>query len=189
MTTAPVASGTMVDLVRIWAGFPIVAGGAGSEAESGPGLGGCNAYDRPVSNQGPAHGFVSSSAAGRTLPAAGGVLLAGADDTDGRFTLIRTSVPPDDETPLHRHLEMDESFYLIKGSLVVTCGDDVFEAVTGDFAHLPMGIPHRYAAGPAGAEFLIHATPGGLEAFFDDWEAGMAMGELATTHGIEFVDS
>lgn len=83
---------------------------------------------------------------------------------------------------------MDESFYIVDGSYTVTCGDDVFEAVAGDFVHLPMGLPHGYVAGPKGGQKLILATPGGLEAFFDDWDAGMEIGELGQKHHIEFLD-
>lgn len=53
---------------------------------------------------------------------------------------------------------MDESFYVLEGSHVVTCGDDVFEASAGEFVHLPMGIPHKYVAGPDGVEKLILAA-------------------------------
>ncbi len=83
---------------------------------------------------------------------------------------------------------MDESFYVLGGNFTVTCGGDVLEAGAGDFVHLPRGIPHRYVAGPDGGQMLILATPGGLEGFFDDWEAGMDPGELTQTHNIEFLD-
>lgn len=121
------------------------------------------------------------------LPAAGGNLLAGTADTDGQFCLIHNRVPPSDATPLHRHVAMDESFYVIAGSLMVTCGDDLFDVTAGGFVHLPRGLAHRYAAGPEGAEFLIHGVPAGLEHFFDDWEAGMDPTTAGRRHGIEFL--
>jgi len=124
----------------------------------------------------------------RPLPAAGGVVLAGSSDTGGRFTLIRTTVPAGDVTPLHRHTVMDESFYVLRGSYTVTCGDDIFEASAGDFVHLPRGLPHKYVAGPDGGEKLILGAPGGLEIFFDDWEAGMDFDALSRKHQIEFLE-
>lgn len=115
------------------------------------------------------------------------MLLAGADDTGGQFTLIHTIVPPHDSVPLHQHTTMNESFYVIDGSLTLTCGDDEYGLKSGGFAFLPRLVPHQYVAGADGAEILIHSSPGGLERFFDDWEAGMSLDELQTVHEIEFL--
>ncbi|MQA88222.1 MAG: cupin domain-containing protein [Streptosporangiales bacterium] len=136
----------------------------------------------------PVRGFHTSASTARILSAAGGPLLAGASDTGGRFTLIQTTIPPGDSTPLHCHTSMDESFYVFSGSFRVTCGEDVFHASPGDFVHLPRGIPHKYVAEPGGGQMLILATPGGLEGFFDDWESGMVPEELAHKYNIEFLD-
>ncbi len=139
------------------------------------------------SGQPAARGHRASEANGRSLPAAGGILLAGVGDTGGNFTLIRTTAPAGDAVPLHRHAAVDESFYILRGSLTVTCGDEVFEAAAGDLVHLPRGLPHRYVAGDDGGEMLILGTPGGLEEFIDDWESGMDVDELARKHRIEFL--
>lgn len=136
----------------------------------------------------PARGLHVPESIARPLPAAGGSVLAASSDTGGHFTLIRTTVPAGDLTPLHRHLVMDESFYVLRGSYTVTCGDDIFEASAGDFVHLPRGIPHKYVAGPDGGEKLILGSPGGLEAFFDDWESGMDLDALGRKHQIEFLE-
>lgn len=141
-----------------------------------------------MSDRAAARGLYVPGPAARPLPAAGGTVLAASSDTDGQFTLIRTTVPPGDATPLHRHLAMDESFYVLGGSYTVTCGADTFEVSTGDFVHLPRGIPHKYVAGPNGGEKLIVGTPGGLEVFFDDWESGVDAADLRRKHQIEFLE-
>lgn len=134
-------------------------------------------------------GFQSTAATTRTIPSAGGRLLAGADDTEGSFTLIHSAVPPGDSTPLHRHTDMDESFYVLRGSYTVTCGDDVFKVSVGEFVHLPRGLPHKYVAGPEGGEKLIFAHPGGIERFFDEWDAGAGDArDLGHKHHIEFLE-
>ncbi len=125
---------------------------------------------------------------GRPLPAAGGVLLADRAATGGGFTLIHGTVPPGDRTPLHRHRDEDESFLVRSGGLTVTCGDEVYEVAAGGFVHLPRGVPHRYVAGPSGADLLILATPAGLETFFDDLAAGVDPDELSRRHGVVFLD-
>lgn len=127
-------------------------------------------------------------ATARPLPAAGGHLLAGASDTDGRLTVIHSIAPPGDSTPLHRHMRMDESFYVLRGNYTVWCGDDVFEASAGDFVHLPRRIPHKYVAGSGGGEKLILGSPGGLESFFDDWDAGMDLDDLGRIHEIQVLE-
>lgn len=124
----------------------------------------------------------------RQLPAAGGHLLASTSETSGQFSLIDTTVPPHDSTPVHRHHLMDESVVVLEGSFTFTCGDREFEASAGDFVHLPREIRHRYVAGPKGGRMLIIGTPGGLERFFDDWESGMSLEAAAREHSIEFLD-
>ena len=137
----------------------------------------------------PSRGFRSTAATGRSIPSAGGRLLAGTEDTGGSFTLIRSTTPPGDSTPLHRHADMDESFYVLRGSYTVTCGDDVFEASAGEFVHLPRGLPHKYVAGPEGGEKLIVGHPAGLEQFFDEWDAGASdVRDIGHRHGIEFLE-
>lgn len=90
---------------------------------------------------------------------------------------------------MHRHLNMDESLYVLTGSYTVTCGDDEFRVGPGGLVHLPRGVPHRYVAGPEGGEKLVLGHPAGLEQFFDDWDAGEAeMQELGRRHGIEFLE-
>lgn len=137
----------------------------------------------------PHRGFRSTPATARSIPSAGGRLLAGAEDTDGHFSLIHSTAPPGDSTPLHRHADMDESFYVLRGSYTVTCGDDVFDVAAGEFVHLPRGVPHKYVAGPDGGEKLILGQPAGLERFFDEWDAGAGdVDDLGRRHHIEFLE-
>lgn len=133
-------------------------------------------------------GFVRSDRTGRPLPAAGGVLLAAGDETRGGLTVIRSVVPPGDSTPLHVHRTMYESYFILDGTVTVACGDETFDAQSGDFVHLPRGLPHRYVAGAQGATFLLLGVPGGLEGFFDDWENGADMEQLSREYDIEFLE-
>lgn len=132
-------------------------------------------------------GFITHTGRGRALPAAGGYLLAGADQTAGQFTLIESSVGQGDETPLHIHDHMDECFHVRTGQYEVTCGDQQFTAHPGDFVFLPRGIPHGYRAGPDGASKLILGLPAGLESFFDDMNNDLPWDELGRRHSITFL--
>jgi len=44
--------------------------------------------------------------------------------------------------PLHMHRKLDDSFYMLAGTLALRCGDDTFVASSGDYVSLPMGVPH-----------------------------------------------
>lgn len=141
-----------------------------------------------MSDRATAQGLHVSGPAARSLLAAGGAVLAASLETDGQFILILTMAPEGDSTPLQRHLVMDESFYVPGSSYTMTCGDDTSEVSAGDFVHLPRGIPDKFVAGPEGGEKLIIGTPGGLAAFFDDWQSGMDSADLSRQHQVEFLE-
>lgn len=61
----------------------------------------------------------------------------------------------------HHHANSSELFYVISGAVQVLSGDDVSVARTGDFAAVPPGTCHAFAAAPGeDAELLIVITPG-----------------------------
>ena len=53
--------------------------------------------------------------------------------------------------PLHVHADLDDSFYVLEGRMVVRCGDDVQLATAGSWVPFPAGVPHtfRVMGGPA----------------------------------------
>jgi quercetin dioxygenase-like cupin family protein len=56
--------------------------------------------------------------------------------------IIKHHVGPGAAAPLHVHHDVDDSFYLLSGQLVLRCGDDTFVASAGDYVCLPKGVPH-----------------------------------------------
>ena len=85
--------------------------------------------------------------AGETLPAAGGHLLIGSEASAGSLTIVASQAPAGDEVPLHVHHHVDECFLVLGGEYTVTCGDDRFEAGSGDLVYLPAGVPHAFRVG------------------------------------------
>lgn len=132
-------------------------------------------------------GFVVSAETGRALPAAGGHLLASGADTGGAFSLLVSQVPSGDQVPLHVHEEVDEAFFILSGRYRVTCGEQTWHAKSHDFVYLPRKVPHAYEVTEGPAAKLILSTPGGIEAFFDDLEAGASPDELTHRHGVTFL--
>lgn len=83
-------------------------------------------------------------------------------DTAGGLDVVDHRVPAGYAPPVHVHRESDEVFYLIDGSLDVTCGDDSWHVGPGAVVFLPRGVPHGFVAGPDRPvrTLLINATAG-----------------------------
>ena len=63
-------------------------------------------------------------------------------------------------------------FYILDGSFLFKCGDDLFEGGPGSFLFLPRGIPHSFkVVSETVARFLVLGTPAGIHQYFVD--AGM----------------
>jgi mannose-6-phosphate isomerase-like protein (cupin superfamily) len=56
--------------------------------------------------------------------------------------IIEHHVGPGGAAPLHVHVDLDDSFYLLSGTLALRNDDDAFMAHAGDYVSLPQGIPH-----------------------------------------------
>lgn len=93
------------------------------------------------------------------------VKAAGAQ-TRGRLTVLEFVNPPGFAPPLHRHLEEDELFYVLSGTVSFHCDGERLDAVPGDFVHLPVGLPHTFVVGPdEPLRSLQITTPSGFENF------------------------
>ncbi len=91
---------------------------------------------------------------------------AGADEAGGSFTFMEQLCPPGFAPPPHVHYRETEAFYLLDGTLSVTCGDLREQLFPGDFLLLPAGVPHGFAVGEAGPARFIHLTsPGQFDHF------------------------
>ena len=123
-------------------------------------------------------------------------LLAGADSSENRLTVLETENPPEAGPPLHRHNREDEAFYVLEGDYTFECADRVVSASAGSFVFLPKGVPHRYQAGNAGGRLLMIFAPGGIEGYFRAVATAMEDGalessrahEIAYAYGIDLLD-
>jgi quercetin dioxygenase-like cupin family protein len=67
-------------------------------------------------------------------------------------------LPAGASPPLHVHDELDDSFYVLDGRMVVRCGDDVFLASAGTWVQFPSRVPHTFRVLDAPARvLLVHA--------------------------------
>ena len=83
------------------------------------------------------------------------IVKAAAEQTGGRMVQMVVRDSRGAGTPLHTHLDADESFYVISGALVIHVGDERFEARAGDYVFAPMGIPHAFSVKSENAELFV----------------------------------
>jgi quercetin dioxygenase-like cupin family protein len=93
------------------------------------------------------------------------VLATGAD-TDDRYAIVEQHLPAGTATPLHAHLQDEESFVVLTGEVVYQVGDDAPQRVgVGGFIHVPAGVPHAFRVTDAADARLLNITTPGHERF------------------------
>jgi quercetin dioxygenase-like cupin family protein len=90
------------------------------------------------------------------------------EQTGGSFSQVESIDPRGTATPLHRHRNEEESFYVIEGELSVLVDGEWLELSAGDFALVPRGVPHAYVVRSEQARMLVTFSPAGFEAAFAD---------------------
>lgn len=103
--------------------------------------------------------------------------LVEAAETDGEFGVALVTQPPGIATPLHRHTQEAEAFYVLDGRIDYRADGQDFELYAGCFMYLPIGLPHAFRIrGETPARFLALTAPGGLLGLYD--EVGIPAAEL-----------
>jgi quercetin dioxygenase-like cupin family protein len=95
-------------------------------------------------------------------------VLAGSEETDGRFGLMEVVAPRGREPSRHLHHSDDEGFYVLDGRVTFYVGEEIYIANPGTFVFLPHGVPHSYTFETDVVRMLSIIAPGGLEAHFQD---------------------
>lgn len=105
-------------------------------------------------------------------------LLAGADTTDGSLSVVEAIEEPGSAAPLHVHHGEAEGFYVVEGTIEITCGARTLTAGAGDFVYTPRDVPHTHAVvGDTAARVLLLFSRPGFEQFFA--EAGTPLDQPA----------
>ncbi|GAB3733461.1 hypothetical protein GCM10027598_58120 [Amycolatopsis oliviviridis] len=106
-------------------------------------------------------------------------ILEDGSTTDHRLGLGEIVVAPHVEgPPQHRHAQHDEGFYVVRGTVRFTVGDDVHDAPAGSLVMVPPGAPHTFAnPGDEPAVILNTFTPDLFVQYFRD------LGEFAAKAG------
>jgi quercetin dioxygenase-like cupin family protein len=86
-----------------------------------------------------------------------------------RFGLAESALPAGSETPLHRHHDDDESFYILEGSMKLFLeGGRVVEAGPGSFIRIPHGVAHGFRTSSA-LRMLVLSDPAGFLEFVREY--------------------
>lgn len=110
------------------------------------------------------HGFVLGPDQGAAYHWLGSLTLTKvmSSDTGGRLDVVDHRVPAGYAPPKHLHRDADEVFFVVEGTLQVTCGSDSWQVGPGSVVFLPRGVPHGFVAGDGGPArtLLINAGAG-----------------------------
>ena len=94
-------------------------------------------------------------------------IIAGASSTDRSFSLVEVTDTPGVGAPLHVHHGEAEAFYILDGTIELTCGTEAVVAHAGDFIYAPKDVPHKYlVVGDKPARLLLLFSRPGFEMFF-----------------------
>ena len=105
---------------------------------------------------------------------------ATAEETGGAFLLFEDDLDAGKVTPLHRHPDADETFYILEGEILLhVAGDDPRSLPAGGIAVIPRGIPHAFMVTSGRARMLCLQTPGSGEAFYRHASEPVSAGESA----------
>lgn len=94
-------------------------------------------------------------------------ILAGASTTDRCFSVVEVMEPANGGAPLHVHHGEAEAFYILEGTIELSCGGQTVAAGAGDFVYAPKDVPHKYVVtGGKPARVLLLFSRPGFEMFF-----------------------
>jgi len=93
-------------------------------------------------------------------------IAVGGPQSGGDYAVVRYTVKPGDEPPLHTHSREDEMVFVEKGEITAVVGDTTVDVGPGAFAALPRGLPHTIRVKGESATLLLTLVPAGLERFF-----------------------
>jgi quercetin dioxygenase-like cupin family protein len=93
-------------------------------------------------------------------------ITASAQDTGGAFATFEYIAPRGKATPLHRHPDADETFFLLEGTIKVHVDGVEHDGVDGATFVFRRDVPHAFAVTSERARLIMMLTPGGGENFF-----------------------
>ena len=124
----------------------------------------------------------------------------GADETEGRLSMLQVNIPPRTLIKPHVHTREDEFSLVLAGPIGVRSGEETTEEIpTGSWLVKPRSVPHAmWNLGDQPARVLEVVMPGGLERYFEEIEPVLRnhgpewtkrYSELAEAYGLTILDA
>ena len=115
------------------------------------------------------------------------------EETDGAFSLLEATEPPDFGPPLHTHHDAAEAFYVLEGEYTIFVDGREFVSPAGSFIFIPAGVPHGFRVGRTASRKLNLYTPAAMVDYFDELRDASRKGivepgelsDIATRHAME----
>jgi uncharacterized protein YjlB len=101
---------------------------------------------------------------------------ASTEATDGAFSLLEATEPPDFGPPLHTHHDAAEAFYILEGEYIIFLDGQEFVSPAGSFIFIPAGVPHGFRVGHTASRKLVLYTPAAMVGYFDELSAAIKKG-------------
>lgn len=96
-------------------------------------------------------------------------VLVSAESTGGRYSVMELNELPGYRTPPHMHPGMDETFYVVEGTLELRLRGKTYRLGAGSYAHVPRDTPHAQgSADDKPVRVLVTVSPGQFQEFFLD---------------------
>ena len=75
--------------------------------------------------------------------------------------VLEMTLPVGSSPPLHVHDDLDDTWYILEGEMVLRCGDDELVVGAGHWVSMPRGVPHTFrVVGDREARILlVHDNP------------------------------
>jgi quercetin dioxygenase-like cupin family protein len=88
------------------------------------------------------------------------------DQTETNVSVFEQTAPPGSATPMHRHDQTDELFYVLDGEVVFHTESTSKRCASGSFVAVPRGVTHAFrVTESAPARLLVISAPGHFEQF------------------------
>ena len=136
----------------------------------------------PVASQENENKIFTAPGEGVHLPVLAIVHKVTADRSGGSLTVEEWGLPPGMMIPPHTHTREDECNFVLRGELTCDVGGELVVAPAGSYVLKPKGVPHALCNTGTEPVWVVEIlTPGGFEAYFDEYEeiaSKLASGEI-----------
>jgi mannose-6-phosphate isomerase-like protein (cupin superfamily) len=127
--------------------------------------------------------IVPAPPAARTWFALGLVAVEHSSGAGGLPVVAEAVLPEGASPPLHVHEDLDDSFYIVDGLMVLRCGDEVRVARGGEWVPFPRGVPHTFRVVDGPARILMVHADDSFMALFKEVGRPLRDGDHPTTEG------